>query len=122
MVSGRMRSLMGTGLGTGLLVAFACLLLAGAPRLIARDDSPEAPPPSAVHAALVSAPAPGAQTDGAAVREVQAERQAQAVHAANHLGLDRAVVLRTDANGNVLGHRSYLHTVYRAFALGDGFV
>lgn len=121
MVRREMQGFCGTGFMIGLLVVFACLLLAGAPRLIGRDESSGALPPAAVHAALVSAPAPGVQTDGAAVREQQDERQAQAVHASVHLGLDRTVVLRTDANGNVLGHRSYLHTVYRAFALGDGF-
>lgn len=107
---------------SGVLVAFACLLLAGMPHMIAGDGGSHAPPSAAAgRVALVSAPAPSSQTDGAKAEQTHAERQEESVRAFVRLGLVPSVVLRTDANGNVLGHRSYLHTVYRAFALGDGF-
>ena len=35
--------------------------------------------------------------------------------------LPGAKLVIKDANGNVLGHRSYMREVYQVFSLGDGF-
>ena len=108
----------------GLFVAFVCLLISGFPRLIARTQEPCAlPDPATMRAAMIGAPA--AQTGGETGTSEMAATMPRAERpksCAMRLVGERALALRCDANGNVLGHRSYLHTVYRAFALGDGFV
>ena len=99
-------------------LSFACVLLSGMGRLLGT----EAQQPSQVLPALVSLTAPTVReaVEGAldfcqeSLRRMPWSEQPQAQTA----GAPRT---QTDANGNVLRARSYLRTVYSAFALGDGF-
>jgi len=105
-----------------VIFVFACLLLSGGSRLIGHEgEESHVPVPStcAVHSQLCAMPAPDAPVGHApvlcaALRKVLSETQQQAEQ-------PRAFVC-SDANGNVLGSASYLHAVYQAFSLGDGFV
>lgn len=103
------------------LLAFFCLLLSGGSRLIASPETMEPPmtAPVSVRASLVCAP--------------QGETQILAVWQENHHAQERYTLICceravsmvlpvTDANGNVLSHGNYMHSVYQSFALGDGFV
>lgn len=104
-------------------LAFCCLLLSGAQRLIGAETAPMPNRPAVRAAALCAAPAASAQETSrqpgrtASPGEHAAQPRAascgkEAVHP--HAG--------SDANGNILaGARSYLHAVYQAFPLGDGF-
>ncbi len=106
------------------LMAFAVLFLVGSPRLIghAGEEGPQPVPirlARVVPAMLNQASGVQAEHGCPAHGEHQQQRliavkpeSAQIVH---HLVL-------SDANGNVLGGRSYMHEVYQSFALGDGFV
>ena len=105
-----------------LLFVFVCLLLSGGGRLI--GSSSEAAPDSCRHqmpvrAALTSVPAPCSELGEAPDRGQSAPRFT-AAPAPESLNLHLRVLC--DANGNVLGGKTYLHTVYQAFTLGDGFV
>ena len=101
--------------------AFGCLLLGGGWRLIGTQGEENAMPGRAttlVRAALVSAPAPRAETGMTHPRAHSVQRHAKAP-APESLPLTARV--RCDANGNVLSSMTYLRTVYQAFTLGDGF-
>ena len=107
-----------------LSVAFFCLLISGFPRLIAGgEESPMQMDKTVMHAAMIGAPAPNMNGETGSGENIEPRPRAERP-AACALRIDggQPIALRSDANGNVLGHRSYLHTVYRAFALGDGFV
>ena len=99
-------------------LAFACVLLSGAGRLLGAQPQPacESLP------SLVSLTAPVARE---AVESVSAASQEslRRIPEGEAPQEQPACVPRalTDANGNVLRERSYLRTVYSAFALGDGF-
>ena len=68
----------------------------------------------------LSAIAPREAEESAAPSPQEAVRRA--LHAElPHEREAETVCAQTDANGNVLREESYLRTVYRAFALGDGF-
>ncbi len=107
-----------------LSMAFFCLLISGIPRLIARGQEEPMPLTRAVmHAAMIAAPANAAgQETCSGAQETPGQRTEKPAADTARIERTLPVLLRCDANGNVLGHRSYLHTVYRAFALGDGFV
>lgn len=103
------------------LVAFACVLVSGAGRLIGC----ETPQPdqdraiSAASAALQCAPVPRAEEAGVLGQTQRGGSRRGMVSLAAGLFPARAVCC--DANGNILSAQSYLRTVYRAFALSDGF-
>lgn len=110
--------------GVIVLFVFACLLLAGAGRLIESETASESLTDlSQRQAWLCAAPSfaqeqlPGAQSEARLGEDHRlAASEKEKVHNAGLL------LLRSDANGNVLlGSESYLKTVYRAFPLGDGF-
>jgi len=105
-----------------VIFVFACLLLSGGSRLIGHEG--EAIPVqmgdvSGGSSAFSAAPAPLCETglesgsQAETIRDARAETPRHAAPAAR---------VACDANGNVLGSRSYLHAVYQAFTLGDGFV
>ena len=99
-------------------LTFSCVLLSGAGRLMGTQaqQAPEAMP------ALVSLSAPTARE---APESVSASFQESLRRAPEGETPQEQPVCTpralTDANGNVLRARSYLRTVYSAFALGDGF-
>ena len=103
-------------------LALACIVLTGAPRLIAGPQDGETAQPAATAQAYISAPAADAAQESApsdALPRHSGERTAQAAR----LSAAPMPQLRCDANGHVLAAKeSYLRAVYCAFALGDGFV
>lgn len=102
--------------------AFVCLLLSGGSRLIGAQGEEESMPQqvnSLVQAAFVSAPAPIAETGTTQQREQCVQRHALTPAPERPI---QTALAECDANGNVLKGQSYLHAVYQAFALGDGFV
>lgn len=117
MVSRAMRALLMAVCAT----AFVCLLLSGAPRLIASGEETADAPAIAVQSAALSAPAREDGPDAAGQTQTGAGRGERVTEPAS-LVAPAMPALRRDANGNVLAHESYLRTVYRAFSLGDGFV
>lgn len=101
---------------------FACLLLSGGSRLIGAQGEEESMPEQEnvlVRAALVSAPAPKAETGSTHQREQSVQRRVQTPAPERRL---LNLLAECDANGNVLKERTYLRAVYQAFALGDAFV
>ncbi len=100
-------------------LVFCCLFLAGAQRLISVQEAPREEQ-HVVHQAYLCAAAPSTPEAG---------RQANSGHfdvqeLRAHLLCTQEPIIKvgSDANGNVLvGARSYLHIVYQAFPLGDGF-
>ena len=105
-----------------LIFVFACLLLTGGERLIGHEGE-ENPAParsvSTVSAALCAMPAPVAQSGHVPARETDGQRMV--ITRAEEGSLPRSFVL-SDANGNVISCGTYMHAVYQAFTLGDGFV
>ena len=102
--------------------AFLGLLLSGGSRLIGAQDRAKAATERAdalQRASFVSVPAPKAETGTAHQRGPVVQRcvcaRLQESPAPDSLAA-------CDSNGNVLKSRSYLHEVYQAFVLGDGFV
>jgi len=105
-----------------VIFVFACLLFSGGSRLIGhevQDDLVQSAELSSVRAAFSAVPAPRAELGAEPVFEAIAQRTDRAE--APKSAAPRARII-CDANGNVLKSRSYLHTVYQAFSLGDGFV
>lgn len=105
-----------------VIFVFACLLLSGGSRLIghAGEDVPmQMADVSQVRSALSAAPAPLCEMGLEPIREAETIRDA-GENAPEHDA--PAVRVACDANGNVLGSDSYLHAVYQAFSLGDGFI
>ena len=106
------------------LCAFAlvCIALSGAPRLIGGEEDAQMPARQAAAQACLTAPAPDGVQESATKSDVRARSGEETAQVA-HLSVAPAPELRRDANGNVLAAgTSYLHAVYWAFALGDGFV
>lgn len=101
-------------------MAFVCLLLSGATRLVASGEETGPAPMVGVRAALT---APARQDGPDIAEDAQTpERRWERVVQAASLCASAAPALHCDANGNVLTRESYLRAVYRAFSLGDGFV
>ena len=105
-----------------VLIAFAFLLASGGPRLIGHAD--EFRPydqeiTAALSASLSQAPQKLEETMLAERSAVRLQREV-AMKADRDIRIPAFVVC--DANGNVLRCGSYLHEVYQAFSLGDGFV
>ena len=99
-------------------LTFACVLLSGAGRLLGTQERhiPESLPARAV----LTAPAPREAAESALASCQETLRRAPEGEAPQVQAIS-APRAQTDANGNVLRGRSYLRTVYSAFALGDGF-
>jgi len=107
------------------LLAFAALLVSGAPRLIA--DSGED------SHAEISVPRVQAYLCGSSQTELhdsQAEpsmncrfaHRGEAALFSAAAGTHEKCAVDADANGNVLVRANYMRSVYQVFALGDGFV
>lgn len=102
-------------------IAFVCVLLSGAGRLVGREEMPEeAVRPVAVQVCLT--------VSSGESREAGREAEGSDVHRGPLASVQETPACRApvsasrrDANGNVLRGASYLRTVYQAFALGDGF-
>lgn len=105
-----------------VLLVFSCLLISGGSRLIGhtsecRTETIRVSWP--VAAALSSVPESQGETALQAQRAFALQRQSGAACAEDERP---PACVCSDANGNVLRCRTYLHTVYQAFSLGDGFV
>lgn len=104
------------------LIAFALLLAGGGPRLIGHAEGyhPELIDVSVpLPAALSQAPQRSEETG--VINPAVQMLQRRVTTSAQREACPPARVI-SDANGNVLRCQSYLHTVYQAFSLGDGFV
>ena len=111
-------------MGGFAVFVFACLLLSGAQRLIAFDrQNASADAPSCREAWLCSMPSSAQNQQTSRQRGEKAYGDAErTVYPQNEYAEHERMQRRSDANGNVLsGGNSYLHAVYRAFPLGDGF-
>lgn len=104
------------------VLAFVCVLLSGAGRLVAsKEPQQEAVRPVAVEACLTASS--GESREAGREAEGGGDAHRRPLASIRETPLRRAPVsaARSDANGNVLRGASYLRTVYQAFALGDGF-
>ena len=104
------------------IFVFACLLLSGGPRLIGHEETGSPTPcarESLPDARLCAMPAPQAELAVSLRSAAPLQRSAGAHSVQQHAPRAAAI---TDANGNILHGLSYLHEVYQAFSLGDGFV
>ena len=107
---------------SGFALAFALLLISGAPRLIAssdvyKNDEIRVRP---VQAYLCN---PVAQEHAQTSQHPESRHESHAAFIAFHAEPDApgASMLSADANGNVISCASYMRSVYQVFALGDGF-
>lgn len=106
-----------------IAVAFVCLLLSGASRLIGHSPAASAcPPPSAAQDVyLCSAPASTQETDARSGRSLLPESPWARRDPPQPCRPGAMPAAVRDANGNVLLSKTYVRAVYQAFALGDGF-
>lgn len=105
-----------------MLFAFACLLLGGGWRLVGcqqEDDLIPVRPYAAIRTALSSGQT-NTQESLSVARRTAYEQRMRSMPAADHQALKRSVL--SDANGNVIAAGTYMHAVYQAFVLDDGFV
>lgn len=119
----RMRRMNGLAmLLTVFVLAFVCVLLSGAGRLVAREEAQqEAVCPVAVQVCLNAVSSAGQEIERRAINGGDAHRRLTASLRAAPMRIAVRSAAHSDANGNVLRGASYLRTVYQAFALGDGF-
>lgn len=101
-------------------LVFFCLFLSGGQRLISVQEMPERQERTVrqayLCASISSAPEADRQANGGYFNVQQFRTHPSCLQEA-------VKKIGSDANGNVLaGARSYLHMVYQAFPLGDGFV
>lgn len=107
-------------------IAFAVLLLSGAPRLIAasgeetdKADIRMRPEQAYLCSGSVM------ETNTSEAEQIESNRFAQrgdAVQLYAAAGAPEGCTANADANGNVLLRGNYMRSVYQVFALGDGFV
>jgi len=104
-----------------VIFVFACLLFSGGSRLIGHEGEESVPVQSvsAAAAQFCAMPAPDAPVGHTPVLGIALRRELSQTH---QQGDQPRALVCSDANGNVLGSASYLHAVYQAFSLGDGFV
>lgn len=117
-----MKSMRSFGFAFALLV-FACILLSGGQRLIGFDGAVQPKPLSVQTVNLVqsewtAAPAPQGQSGCLSEKKHLTEKQSMCMVIPKE---HPSMYVLSDANGNVLGCRSYIHEVYQAFVLSDGF-
>ena len=107
---------------TGCLLLFSCLLISGIQRLVAFPERQEPALFQSPQAILCSAQSSlELEREPGRPRFVRETRLADA-HVQMELSQSSGTG-ETDANGNILCTGvSYVRAVYRAFALGDGFV
>ena len=106
------------------LLAFACIFIGGAPRLIADCDTQiDIVLPGPVGAYLCGAEASATSQPLENVRFTRGETAAhmQRIQYSDWLRVQSHSSPGCDANGNVLCAVSYMRSVYQAFDLGDGF-
>lgn len=103
-------------------LTFACLFISGAERLIERGEKAPRLPEirHVVTAYLTSSQTHAEHAEHHAPGETQAERKSSCTLQEEAQRIEHAL-LRTDANGNILGSRSYIRAVYHVFPLSDGF-
>lgn len=102
---------------------FACLLVSGAPRLVAVGGEELPPVPAApAQAYLCSAATVVSQPESRESCAAQgiSRGECAAVLSPRMTGSE-TLSPGADSNGNVLQEASYLRSVHQAFALGDGF-
>ena len=102
---------------------FVCILLSGGSRLIGHVDAATETQPQRmlglISTRLTAAPA-AASEDVCTLQIRQPKTKREMVSPS--LTQDMTTPVLCDANGNVLGQRSYMREVYQVFSLGDGFV
>ena len=106
------------------LLAFACALICGAPRLIANyQTSPYSGLPEPIGAYLCSSEtaAQDAARETAQLRRDNSGERLRSVTQYTGPQAKALVFFGCDANGNVLQAVSYMRSVYHVFDLGDGF-
>lgn len=104
------------------LFVFVCLLLSGGSRLIGTDSQMEPMPErsfASIRAVLTSPVERHAETGYVPGRSQSTQRAQTNPAPENRIPYHIALC---DANGNVLGERTYMRAVYQVFVLGDGFV
>ena len=100
---------------------FLSLLITGGSRLIAMPEPEEQEyTPIRIEASLICPPKHGGESFAACSQDEKTPVGTVACCYECQDGFHRP--LATDANGNIVMYRSYMHAVYQAFALGDGFV
>lgn len=104
-------------------VAFLCLLLSGASRLIGHTEAaqPALPISAARNAYLCSTPVSAQEADGQSGRSTLPDSPWARRDPPRPCRLNGMPAAVRDANGNVLFSKTYLRAVYQAFSLGDGF-
>lgn len=109
------------------LFLFCCLVLTGGKRLIGNQyDENQASIPAlnliVDEAYLCSLPSINQETDKSNINHEKTLHSRLSLMAVDSVRGQRRPELQADANGNILGEKSYMRTVYQTFALGDGFV
>lgn len=99
-------------------LTFICVLLSGAGRLLGGQEPQQTGALPALSRLSAVAPREAEQSAAPSAGETIRRTPMTGVLPQHAAWASRA---QTDANGNVLRAESYLRTVYRAFALGDGF-
>ena len=105
------------------LSLFACILLYGAPRMIAGEERtflPDAARRIDAYISSSSAQPEREAAESASGREAFSKRT-YAASACAQLSTCLPVGNAVDSNGNVLHCGTYMRSVYQSFALGDGF-
>lgn len=105
-----------------MLFVFVCLLLSGGSRLIGSEiqEKPmQLRPPESICAELSRVIAQRIESSLVIRREHSAPYIQVTPERQDRMLSHRAL---SDANGNILGSRTYMRSVYQSFALGDGFV
>ena len=105
-----------------VLFVFVCLLLSGGSRLIGSDVQVDPMPARSFASirAVLSSPVERHAETGCAPGRSQSTQRVQINPAPENRSLQRIALC--DANGNVIGEKTYMRAVYQAFVLGDGFV
>lgn len=107
---------------SGFALAFALLLISGAPRLIASSDVYES-------AEIRIRPVQAYLCNPAMQEHVQTSQRQESGAFSHEAAMvfraepdaPHAITRDADANGNVISCTSYMRSVYQVFALGDGF-
>ncbi len=103
------------------MLVFMSLLITGGSRLIATPESEAREYTAHVHAEASLICPPESVRESLVTGRQDEKFSADGAVACSECREIRRPLL-TDANGNIVTYRSYIHAVYQAFALGDGFV
>ena len=99
---------------------FCCLLVSGAPRLIASDHASDIQLPTG-RTYISSAPAHEAEGTSMLPHSNRVVRGEASMIYTHDSHPNSSLLCRSDANGNILCAASYMRAVYQAFVLSDGF-